>query len=967
MPDSSAASNIYHIALGRSFANDFIQGFFNRFGDDPRAIAQAEIFVSSGRMADQVKVALRAHGPAIWPKIRLINDLSKDPRLVFDLPPARSTLERELELAQLVGQLGAQTGALSARAARFALSQSLDAILSEFQRAGLSFAALDEIDLSSFAEHWTLSKNFLSLIAGFLDADAPKDEAARQRHAIAKLQKQWSQKPVDHPVIVAGSTGSREDTILLMQAVAQLPKGMIVLPGFDTDLPENILRQLGDDSLPSDHPQSALAKTLEQLGASSTAPWIEAAVNADRNALMSLVLTPAPVTDRWRQEGPKMSGRLEPALQGMELLEAATPREEALSIALRIREALEQNQTTTLVTPDRVLARQVTSELNRWGIKPDDSAGRPLQQTPPGIFLRLIGKCMGKSAEAIDAVNLLKHPLALAREGLRGEHLLRIRQIEAKILRAGPPHIQFEAVTDWIAKNEPDWADWWQWITEWFESAAAVSANSLSGFSSAHFDLAARLSGGPDAVDTPEVWRREAGKRAEEVLGTLSNASDAAGDIAIGDWLTLLTRTLADTSVLDTEIVDPRVAIWGTLEARNIDSDLVILCGLNEGTWPALPKPNPWLSRPMRKSIGLQSPERAVGLSAHDFLQGASAAKVVISRALRDGDAPTVPSRWVLRLTNLLEGLEETGKSALAQMRARGQIYVDWARQMDRPKVPVPKAPRPAPNPPISARPKELPVTRIQDLIRDPYTIYARYILRLRRLDPLGRVPDAMVRGTALHKVVESFAKAEGPKNRDALIDISAEVLREAAPWPVSFHQWVARVDRISDWLIDLEAEFAASETIENIEEEGRLEFPLLNFTLTARPDRINHGPNGLRVIDYKTGDFPKEKEVRNFDKQLPLTKLIAEAGGFAKIGKVPVAALTYISLKASRHDLDWSETGVDTITQDFQNLIAAYHEDGTAYTARTRPKFVKYASDYEQLSRFGEWEDRDPPEAISL
>src|SRR5690606_20009946 len=93
----------------------------------------------------------------------------------------------------------------------------------------------------------------------------------------------------------------------------------------------------------------------------------------------------------------------------------------------------------------------------------------------------------------------------------------------------------------------------------------------------------------------------------------------------------------------------PRLFIWGPLEARLQHADRMILGGLNEGTWPGEANIDPWVNRPMRAAMGLEPPERRIGLSAHDFAEGASAEEAVLSRALKVEGAPAVASRWWLR------------------------------------------------------------------------------------------------------------------------------------------------------------------------------------------------------------------------------------------------------------------------------------------------------------------------------
>ncbi|HBB82406.1 MAG TPA: hypothetical protein DC031_03815, partial [Sulfitobacter sp.] len=78
----------------------------------------------------------------------------------------------------------------------------------------------------------------------------------------------WQDAPPQHPVILAGSTGSRGTTALLMEAVARLPQGAIILPGFDFEMPTAVWNELDQALLAEDHPQYRFRKLMNMLGVS---------------------------------------------------------------------------------------------------------------------------------------------------------------------------------------------------------------------------------------------------------------------------------------------------------------------------------------------------------------------------------------------------------------------------------------------------------------------------------------------------------------------------------------------------------------------------------------------------------------------------------------------------------------------------------------------------------------------------
>jgi ATP-dependent helicase/nuclease subunit B len=159
------------------------------------------------------------------------------------------------------------------------------------------------------------------------------------------------------------------------------------------------------------------------------------------------------------------------------------------------------------------------------------------------------------------------------------------------------------------------------------------------------------LAAGPDGKGSGELFLQAPGKAAKGICDALARDADAGGDLDLRDYTALFRTLLAQGQVREPEATDPRILIWGTLEARVGGADLVILGGLNDGIWPGTPKPDPWLNRAMRQKAGLLLPERQIGLSAHDYQLAACARDVVITRSRRSSDAETVPSRWVNRLT----------------------------------------------------------------------------------------------------------------------------------------------------------------------------------------------------------------------------------------------------------------------------------------------------------------------------
>jgi double-strand break repair protein AddB len=748
-----------------------------------------------------------------------------------------------------------------------------------------------------------------------------------------------------------------------MQAVARLPGCAVVLPGFDINLPDAVWQGMDDPLTAEDHPQFRFRRLMDLLDCAPAAirPWTASQAPApDRNRLVSLSLRPAPVTDQWLAESVGLPDLIL-ATEGMTLIEAPSERVEALAVALVLREAAETGTRAALVTPDRNLARRVTAMLDRWGIVPDDSAGRPLLLSPPGRLLRQVAALAGERLTIDALLAILKHPLVFTGEGSalgRGAHLILTREFELQARRHGPVFPTAESLAAWAEGSRlPGAAEWAATLGDALCQPVVTRPQPLQVAVARHHKAAERLCRGFAAEGSGELWLKEAGRAAKAAMDGLIAEAASGTDVSPLDYANLL-RTVLSGEVRETEAAHPGIAIRGTLEARVQGAELVVLGGLNDGTWPAPTKPDPWLNRAMRKAAGLLLPERQIGLSAHDYQQAVAAPRVVLSRALRGAEAEAVPSRWLNRLVNLMAGLPgRQGPEALSAMKDRGNRWLLMAAAFDTPAGVAQPERRPSPRPPVEARPKKLSVTEIKTLIRDPYAIYARHILRLSRLDPLRPEADPRLRGTVLHEILERFVTVQGA-GPDDLLGIADTVLAQRVAWPLARAVWRARIGKAAEAFIAFSTSTGGQPVL--MEKRGAATLPGLDFTLTGKPDRIDRLEDGrLLLIDYKTGNPPTKPEQTHFDKQLLLTAAMAENGAFPDLGPAEVARIVFVGLKADLKTevTDLAPGQITEVWAEFARLIAAYARPSQGYTPRRAMKTERDLSDYDHLSRFGEWD----------
>lgn len=963
-------SGLYAEPCGVDFSAAVLSGLRSRIGPAPEALARVTLIVSNPLMRKGILQQLRQASATFFPKIVLTTELATLLPEVKQLEP-QSTLIQELELAQALRTLLSARPDLAPSAAAFDLAVTLRLLLGEMIEEGVSFDALEQLDTADLAHHWQQSLSFLKLIARYLDADTTVTQELVTAETVAALSRKWQAHPPQNPVLLVGSTGSRGPVLSLISQVMALPQGAVILPGHDPHLPAAVWKRL-EEARPKtsldDHPQAPLARVARALSveASNLPRWDRAAPQTTpRSRLISLALRPAPVTDAWRTEAPAILEEVPEAYAGLTLIEAETPREEAAAIAVVLRDAVAEGKEAALISPDRQLVRQVTAALDRWRIIPDDSAGRPFTFSAPGRLMRLVADARGQELLTETLLILLKHPLTSAAHE-RGPHLLLTRHLERHALRGRVAMPKPADIAKW-AKAHPEqpmaWADW---VSELIERLTQpVSDAPIADHHRNLTTCLAHLCGGPKEATLMPLLEQSAGQVAGLMLDELSDTGTTGGDLSAADFAALIQTLASRREVREDARAHTQVRILPTLEARVGLVDRMVLAGLNEGTWPQPLPPDPWLSRGMRQSLGLRAPEREIGLTAHNFQQAMAGPEVILTRAKRDDEAETVPTRWLNRMTNLTKGLGPLGKREWEDMRARGAKWLTYARALEKPDGASRPAPRPAPTPPVDARPKVFSVTEIETLIRDPYAIYAKKVLRLRALDPVRQTPDARLRGTLLHAALERFTdetREALPANAEEVLSHVLEAtLRETVPWPAQRSLWHTRLAALIPWFISRERLRRAHGTPCLIETSGSIPLGQTSFTLMARADRVDLQQDGrVALYDYKTGKAPSPKQREHFNKQLPLEALIIAEGGYGALGPREVAHMAYLSFSSGGEETSLP-TGPDEIKLHLDGLLkllTAYDDPAQGYAARRAVIDRPYPGDYDHLARYGEWDN---------
>jgi len=978
----------YSIPAHRPFLEDLAAGLIADYGAEPDGLAEAIILLPNRRgardLAEAFLKAAEGRSAVLLPRILALGDLEtgeppfEPADIAVSLAPAVDPLRRRFELARLAADQARQEkraiGAREAIETADALAAFLDAVQVQERDAP---DLLDGLELADQARHFEISARLMNRALRDwpkrLKALGASDPAQRRVAILNRLTDQWRAHPPVGPVIAAGMTEAAPAVARLLSVVSEAPQGCVVLPGLDEKLADEAWREIGDG-----HPQAAIKALLQAGGVArgEVQAWPVApggSAGDARRRVINEALRPTEATADWlgvidRLRAGQSVDPIGRGLEGLSLITAANEEEAATLCALLMRESAETpDRTCALVTPDQALARRIEARLSRWGLIVDDSAGRPLSRTREGGLVALAARLMAEPLDPILLLATLKHPDVRAhpkaRAGLedaafRGPRPANWMAVKARIAAAREPDHRgvirpvwrrarldrAEALADQLEALLPERAE---------DAGADVWAEALAGLI--------------EALAGDRAWRGSEGEAVARLVAGLIEHGGALPSLGAGAFAELVQTLLDSQTVRAERAAHPRLRILGAIEARLVRADRMILAGLEEGVWPRAAPADPFLSRPMKRSLGLPSPEVRLGLAAHDFSQAASAPEVYLVQSERRDGQPAVPSRWLWRLLTLAKGAD-------VPIAGRPELHA-WAEALDRPGAFQP-ADRPQPAPAVADRPTRWSVSDIELLARDPYAIWARKILKLEALSPPDEAIDARLRGTAIHAAFEDFAEALNrgdPADAETFEDQYLDELKKGGMEDAGLARERALARNTAQAVVAFEAERRADGRQVLVERRGErdLEVPGRTHRLSARADRVEVKDGRIWVMDFKTGSPPTPPQVaRGFYPQLTLTGALARRGAFEG-RKLEPAGLTYVRVSGRHPPIEEKEAidakKTDPVTASEAawagvNERLTHFEDPTEpYLSRSAPEFFKdRQGDYAHLARAFEWSSVD-------
>lgn len=841
----------------------------------------------------------------------------------------------------------------TAHAAR--LAEALEQLIDETCIQGISLDQLAGLAPDHLSAQWQQTLDFLNIISAhwpdILEQERVVDPAMHLRQSLLALAAKWKKTPPDFPVIAAGSTGSQPATAELLSVISRLPRGMVILPSLDTAMDKKSW-----DAISYTHPQYGLKQLLAHMECAyaDVKPLIGNAGD-EKSVCLRSVFAPAETTAAWLSQALP----IEKGLSHISLCEAAAPLDEARMIAVMLRETLQTPQkTAALVTPDRTLARMVASQMQRLGVHIDDSAGMPLADTPPGVFVRLAAACAVLEAAPVALLSLMQHPLATAGESAAVCRSM-ARELDRHVLR-GIRHVSGIAA---LCDDQNASVDLRRFLMRLRPAYERFAAYFTTGKTVRFTEILSEHVAFCEFMAS-DLWKGDAAAQLSQLMAEIAQHGDILDEIDPFDYAGLLDALLAGATYRPKYGLHPRLHILSPIEARMQQFDRVILSGLNEGVWPAGAQPDPWMSRPMRLALGLPPMEQAIGQSAHDFYTLCHAPEVIFTRARKMNATPSIASRWLIRLSTLVGGKHP---EFLRSMDVSG-YYESGKEKLDAPAL-LPALTRPMPCPPVYARPQKMRVTSVDLWVRDPYIIYAKYILGLRKLDALDEDPGVADFGMIIHGALELFVREYPEKLPEAsyakLLAIGRKVFSAYASRPAVAVLWWPRFEAIARWFIAREVEIRAVTRRVIAENNGRLNLDVdgRHFMLTTRLDRIEIADDGgITIADYKTGAVPSDKDIaQGISNQLALEALVARDGAFDEPipmgGMQPRLCYWKLSANSRQAEIKHIDADVENIKQRLENLVRDFSRPDTPYAAQINPMLLPRYNDFSHLTRRQEWE----------
>lgn len=909
------------------------------------------------------------------------------------------------------------------------LAFELGKLIDSFEIEEVDLTILENIYPEEYSEHYQNVIKLLEVIKEYwneiLDAEGKINSAKKQVSEIKLFADFLENNNKYKRIVLAGTTASQPATRYLIEKVLNNSNGILILPSVDQNISEDTWYNISQS-----HPQYGMKYLLDYLSISRDE------INefpASKNNFKPIKDLEIFISEIMKELGIELKNTKEKVsnnvLENISIVEGKTNREEAELISISILEHIKSNseEDIVVVTPDRQMSKAITSNLKSFGIETDDSGGSSLSKSDLGRYMLLTSSLVSSNFDAYSLISFLENKYTniiekfiieknneeeLSNKDIKIHKKSLIKNILDLVFRGekiskGLDEVINKLYTQKILKQETENGN----SSTYQPHLRNISINEIddaisllnlirnkSDLLSNIFKenrreelpkvLKSHISFLEEICNHKKIFKSDDGKVLQKTLIEINTAmKDFNIEVSIYEYEKILEAFL-DTKSIRSPQFNHKVSILGPIEARMLQTDYLILAGLNEGIFPQGQKEDIFLNRKMRDELGLPLPERRIGLSSHDFSTLISSSKkVLISYAQKRDGSISLPSRWIQKINSYLSKVDiEIDKTEELRLRLiRNSLFSSTTFNPIK---------RTSFNPDKELRPKKLSATFVEKALKDPYQIYSRYILKLYKKFDINQEVTAADLGTIMHEALENFVK----KNMTHRFDLTQEFERllelKSVDDSIKIF-WRGRFKKFANWFVPK----YKKEKDENIkhsftEIKGSYQVPVseslsisngeVPLIIEGTADRIDHLEDGLfKIIDYKTGGCPTWTQVIDGSKaQMAIEALILEKGVFKSAeesrelktlvgGKV--SALSFITMSSHKNSvgdeklypktpeeidnlktiIEKTESGLQTLNKEF---LRKNRELLASPTSESQKE--SFFNDYKHLERIKEWKN---------
>ncbi len=935
-------NNIFNIPTNYHFFESFFDFLHSNFAGK---ISQLKILLPSQRSCRELRrifIEKTSDNQAvIMPQIKAISDLSFEDLFEFLPNPAIEQTIQEIVAAQKISgvehlfflsqEILKQSlfGENIDAAQLLMIATHLKNTFDEIEREEVEFSKFTEIDDSDLSKHRQMTVEFLQKFHfGFRNSLIKQDvffDSSWQNFIISKIIEILQNYGCKNHWIIAGSTGSVMAGRKLIKAIAQCENGFVVLHG--ADLSQN-------NYSAENHPQYHLNNLINFLGIEKSA--VKNLANSrylissqTRLEMMQTVMLPSKNTDQWQKSQVNFDDKIS-------LVEAKNEIEEAQIIAVILAKNYAENKKCAVVINDNKIAKLLRIELKKRGMIFNDTRNFGVFDANLVKFILLILDLIENDFTSSSLLAVWQNQL------FNHENKAEIiAEFEIKILRQDRKNFGLDGIKSKL--RDIDNIELEEFFADFCAKISPIlqlqKNDNIANCAQAILQAVVNLS----QKTLQEIFAEEEAQ--QELFEFFTKIAKQKNFIVRSDNLLSIFQILfGQVSFFEKSDASALIQILSTIEARLLNFDLMIVASLNEGKFPEITSES-WLGRKIRKDLGIEKTLKKIGQNAYDFCNYLANKEVVLTRSLTYGGSPSSPSLFLLKLQTLAKKSQFTFNDQ-AELRCLLNNFDD---------VEVTKISRPQPKIDWQLRPKKLAITDIAKLISDPYSIYAKRVLRLRELQKIDYEPSYSEFGSFVHKALEEFVK--NPQNLEIALQNSHIIFQQYFLNEEAQLIWWPKFQNIFHSFFDQERAIKASSNLTEVEVKIIIEEILLN----GKIDRVAISDNKAQIYDYKTGQVATTKDVIcGKEPQLTIAALMLIESGF----NYEISALNYWKLSFAGGEK------IVKISQDCEEIkiMAAAAKAGIAkifqyfsdprnsYTSA--PDLDNYKeNEYSHLARVKEWQ----------